>query len=82
MDLLKVYLSGRVTASRRKRFNPDVPKHNAALNESQDFDIRQMQIHGIQTAIDAKNFLKPVPPLGLSSDSILTALPPPLEPKA
>ena len=81
MDLLKVYLSGRVTASRRKRFNPDIPASSNSEAESQDFDIRQMQIHGIQTAIDAKNSLKPVPPLGLSSVVNSTATPPPLNQK-
>ena len=81
MDLLKVYLSGRVTASRRKRFNPDSPTRHQSESESQGFDVRQMQMHGLQTAIDAKNSLKPVPPLGLSSVSNLTAPPLPLNQK-
>ena len=75
MDLLKVYLSGRVTASRRKRFNPDSPTRHQSESESQGFDVRQMQMHGLQKAIDAKNSLKPVPPLGLSSVPNLTASP-------
>lgn len=67
MDILKVYPSGRVTASRRRKFNPDAVTRSYELTEQQEWDKRQLHLHGLEVAIAAKNSLKPVPPLGLSS---------------
>lgn len=73
MDILKVYPSGRVTASRRKKFNLEAVSRPYSLTEQQDWDVKQVQIHGFDIALEAKNTLVPVAPLGLSSVSNLTA---------
>lgn len=67
MDILKVYLSGRVTASRRKKFNLEALPCRKPETDQQDFDIRQLQIHGFEKALIGKKSVTPPPPLGLSS---------------
>lgn len=67
MDLLKSYPSGKVTATRRKRIPSQPALAPQPESDETDFDIRQMQIHGIEAAIAGKNSLKGKNPLGLSS---------------
>ena len=67
MDLLKSYPSGRVTASRRRRIPSQPALRHQKESEQMDFDIRQVQIHGVIAAIDGKNSLKSEIRLGLSS---------------
>lgn len=74
MDILKVYPSGRVTASRRKKFNLEALSCKQTETEQQDFDIRQVQIHGFDKALMGKKSVMPSHPLGLSSVANLSAL--------
>lgn len=67
MDLLKSYPSGRVTASRRKRIPSQPALVSQPESDQTDFDIRQVQIHGVIAAIEGKNSIKPPDSLGLSS---------------
>ncbi len=73
MDLLKVYISGRVTASRRKRFNPDAPMKSQSQSKSDGFHLRQVHLHGLEVMRTARFAVTGEDPLGLSSDSNLTA---------
>ena len=67
MDILKVYPSGRVSASRRKKFSLQASLRVYALTEQQEWDSNQVHLHGFEIAIAAKNALKTPIPLGLSS---------------
>lgn len=72
MDILKVYPSGRVTASRRKRFNLEALLRPYALSEQQEWDAKQIHLHGFETALASKLATNGVNPLGLSSVSNLS----------
>ena len=82
MDIVKVYLSGRVTASRRKRFNPDAPVKSQSQSESDGFHLRMVHLHGLDEMRSARLAVTGEDPLGLSSNSNLTATPLPLNQKA
>ncbi len=75
MDLLKIYPSGRCTASRRKKtaFQPSLKRQ--PLSDDAQFNLRQMDLHGIHAAIASFSATKPKDPLGLSSVPNLTANP-------
>lgn len=51
MDSLKVYPDGQVTASHRRKFNPDRPIEKKELTLDQKFNLAMMRIDGILTAI-------------------------------
>lgn len=72
MDILKIYPSGRVTASRRKKFNPARFSGVYALTEQQEWDSKQVHLHGFEDAIAAKLATNGLDPLGLSSVANLT----------
>lgn len=73
MDILKVYPSGRVTASRRKKFNPAGFARRKPLTEEEEWNIGQMRAHGLDSAIASKRAHNPSIPLGLSSVANLSA---------
>lgn len=73
MDLLKIYPSGRITACRRRKTanQPALQRHR--LSEDAQFNLRQMDIHGVKVAIAALKATKKPDPLGLSSVANSTA---------
>jgi hypothetical protein len=72
VDILKVYPSGRVTASRRKRFNLEALPCQKELTEDQEWYLGQIKAHGIDIAIADKLAMESSLPLGLSSVSNLS----------
>lgn len=75
MDILKVYPSGRVSACRRKKFSLQASLRVYALSEQQEWDSKQVHLHGFEAVVVAKNALKTPIPLGLSSVANLSTLP-------
>lgn len=72
MDLLKVYPSGRVTASTRKRFNPEPLPSPYKESDSDGFHLRQMHLHGLEAMRSARNAVENSGFVGLSSVSNLS----------
>lgn len=72
MDVVKLYPSGRVTATRKRRTSPEKFKTSySPLTTDQKFNLALMRIHGIEVAIAAIASFpaegNSAPPLGLSN---------------
>lgn len=68
MDIIKVYPSGKVTASRRKKFNPDPVVKEREISEDERWNLVMVAQHGVERAIEYKHRFSPesASSLGLS----------------
>lgn len=81
MDLLKVYPSGRVTASKRRKFASDPPPKPLPFNEETEEDLRLLGALGLEQYSCIQAEFGRSPTLGLSSVPNLSTTPPPLRAK-
>lgn len=81
MDLLKVYPSGRITASKRRKFAPEPLPKPLPFNEETGEDLRLLGALGLEEYSRINAEFRSAKPLGLSSVANLSTTAPPQKAK-